>query len=140
MRKCWIVLWVLWVACATPAPPAPATEATPAWSELRDVSTVELVTVDPDGDERVTTVWLAVVDDMGAIRTGNSRWFANLQRNPELRFRAEGTEYPLRVEFVTDQTQAAAMDAVFREKYGTLDAIISFLRGDGTNRMWLRPR
>jgi len=132
-------LWiVLLLACAS-VPLVPADDA-PDWSALAAENTVEIVTIDPDGDERITTIWLAVVEGTGFIRTGGSRWFANLERDPKLRMRAAGKEYPLQVEPVKDAAQAEKIDAAFREKYGASDRFISIFRGNDPNRMRLQPR
>jgi len=119
---------LLLIACATVAV-TPATRA-PDWAALADESTVVLVTRDADGDERVTTVWLVVVDGEGFIRTGATRWFANLERDPRLGFRAAGSEYPLAVEFVRDPEVGARVDAAFRAKYGFANSVVTFFRRD----------
>ncbi len=42
------------------------------------------------------------MDGQGYIRTGNTRWEANIERNPDVTLRIEGKAHPLRVEFVAD--------------------------------------
>jgi hypothetical protein len=68
----------------------PAAAEAPDWDGLRELGTVEVVTTDLDGADRETTVWLAVVDGAGYVRTGSSRWGDNVVRSPELELRALG--------------------------------------------------
>ena len=56
-----------------------------------------------DGSERETKVWLVVVDGQGYIRTSQgTTWGGNVERNPDIALRIEGSEYPLRAVFVED--------------------------------------
>jgi len=130
---------LLFLACAT-APAPMATEGSPNWDMLADLGTVEVVTLDADGAERVTTIWLAVLDEQGYIRTGSSYWFANLGRDPKLRLRAGGAEYALKSELVQDDALGTRIDAAFRAKYGFSDRVVSLFRGSSANRMRLVPR
>jgi hypothetical protein len=133
-----VVLMLALAACASKPAPRPASEALD-WPTLAAEPTVVVVTKDPDGRERATTIWLVVVDGVGTIRTGSTRWFANLQRDPALRPRARGIEYPLRIDLVADPAEGARIDAAFRAKYGFSDRLVSLLRTRG-NRMKLLPR
>jgi len=132
-------LVLTFLACATPSAPIVA-EGRPNWDMLADLGTVEVVTADADGEARVTTIWLAVVDEQGYIRTGDTRWFANLKRDPALKLRAGGAEYAVKSELVEDAALNTRIDAAFRTKYGFSDRVVSFFRGDGSNRMRLVPR
>jgi hypothetical protein len=141
MRRAILTGVLLLASCAT-LPPKPAT-APPDWKVLAEESTVEVVTRDPDGDARETTVWLVVVDGVGMIRTGSTRWFANLQRNPSLELRAAGAAYPMRVELVTDTEQIARVQAAFRTKYGFQDRTVLLMRGSELKHMrllWRDPK
>jgi hypothetical protein len=120
------------------APPALA-EA-PDWSLLREVDRVEVVTTDEDGAARETTVWLAVLDGAGYVRTGTSRWGDNVVRSPELELRALGSDYPMRVEFVEDDGLRERVSQAFREKYGFSDWAVSWIRGSRPKIMHLHPR
>ena len=53
-----------------------------------------IVTHDEDGGERVTKLWLVVVDGEGVIRTDDSRWFRNIQRDPNVVFWVGGHAHP----------------------------------------------
>ncbi len=52
---------------------ATAWEATPPdWNVLAGVEEIEVLSENTDGTKQETTVWLAVVDNEGYIRTGNT--------------------------------------------------------------------
>src|SRR5262245_18260055 len=112
MLRCLPVV-LLFLACAT-APTPIATEGVPNWDMLADEDTVEVITLYAERAERVTTIWLAVIEQQGYIRTGNTRWFANLGRYPKLRLRAAGAEYGLKSELIQDDALKTRIDAAFR--------------------------
>jgi hypothetical protein len=128
-------LLVIAVACATRVPPTSAT--TIDWAAVADEGTPTIVTQDPDGDERVTKLWVVVVDGEGLIRTGDSRWFRNIERDPDVVFWIGGYAYPLRAELVTDDSVKKRAGDAFREKYGWMD--IPFSNPDD-NVLRLVPR
>jgi hypothetical protein len=132
----WLALAVL--GCAT-LPPVPAT-ARPDWSALAGEETIQLVTRDASGDVRETKVWLVVVDGVGAIRTGNTKWFENLTRDPTLKVRMGGLEYAMRIEKVTDEEARKRINAVYRAKYGVQDRTVQLFRGVDLNMMRLLPQ
>ena len=114
--------------------------AAPDWNALKDVETVEIVTTDEDGSSRDTTIWLAVVDGQGYIRTGNSTWKGNIERNPDVTLRVEDTEYPVRAEFVSDADLKTRVEQTLRDKYGFSDSFIGIFRIGEPNIMRLVPR
>ena len=118
----------------------PADAAAPDWNAVKDVQTVEIVTTDEDGSARDTTIWLAVVDGQGYIRTGNSTWKGNIERNPDVTLRIEETEYPVRAEFVADAALKERVAQTLREKYGFSDSFIDIFRVGEPNIMRLVPR
>ena len=126
------------LSCAS-LPPAPARVA-PDWSALASEETIQLLTQDPDGDIRETTVWLVVVDGIGTIRTGNASWYANLTRDPTLKVRMGGLEYPMRIERVTDEETRRRINSVFRAKYGVQDRTVQLFRGVDLYMLHLLPR
>ncbi len=89
---------------------------------------VHIVTRDPDGEDRVTRIWLAALDGVGVIRTGDSRWWRNLEKDRSCRIRVSGTDTPVRVEFVAEREEKARIDEVFLEKYGWQERV--FIWGD----------
>jgi hypothetical protein len=124
------------------AGPARAT-APVDWNAVAGIDTIEVVTVDPDGTPRETTVWLAVHDGQGFIRSSGTRWLANLERNPDLLVRIGADEHPLRAVKVSDSETREAVNAVFREKYGFSDALLGPFRslmGGTPTILRLEPR
>ena len=55
------------------------------WNSVADVEEVLVLTTNEDGTPRETTIWLAVVDGQGYIRTGGwTKWGDNVKRDPEI--------------------------------------------------------
>ena len=119
---------------------APAAADVPDWNAVADVGTVVIETFDEDGDARETTIWLAVVDGQGYIRTGGSTWGDNLVRKPECELEIEDEDYLMRVAFVEDDAERAVIEAAFNEKYGWSDTMIGWFRGGRPLIMRLEPR
>jgi hypothetical protein len=105
-------------------------QAVPDWNALSGEQEVSLVTHDPDGVVRDTTVWLAVVDGQGYLRTGKTHWRENLDRNPDTQFRIGGREYPLRARHVTDPELIQRIGAAFRAKYGFSDRFVGWFTSE----------
>lgn len=117
------------------AEPAPSD-----WSPLAAVEEIQVLSENPDGTARETTVWLAVADGQGFIRTGNTSWYPNLERKPEIAVRVDGKEYAVRAELIEDPALREKVIAVFRAKYGWSDVFVDwFFPGDG-HVMRLAPR
>lgn len=119
---------VLCSALAALTAPASAAAAVD-WNAVADADTIQLITVDPDGEPRATTVWLAVWKGHGYVRTSGTRWLADLERDPDLLVRIGAEEHPLRAVRVHDSETREAVNAVFREKYGWSDALTGLFRG-----------
>ena len=119
---------------------SPASAEVPDWDAVAAVEEVNVITIDEDGEERDTTVWLAVVDGQGYIRTGGTNWGENISRDPLLVLRIEGTEFPLRAEFVEDDDLRATIKTTYNEKYGLPDTLLGFVRGDRPKMMRLLAR
>jgi hypothetical protein len=134
-----LLLAVAVAACAS----APLSEATGPidWGAVADVSVPRIVTVDPDGDSRVTKLWIVVVDGAGYIRTSGTRWFGNIERDPEVVLRVGGVAYPLRARLVLDANLRDRINAAFRTKYGFEDRLAGwFSSPDQANILRLIPR
>jgi hypothetical protein len=110
------------------------------WDSVAGEGVATIVTRDPDGGERVTKLWLAVVDGEGLIRTGDSRWFQDIERDPNVVFRIGGYAHPLRAELVTDEALEKRANAAFREKYAWQDRLIHPFGEPDKNVMRLVPR
>ncbi|MFQ5696774.1 MAG: hypothetical protein ACE5IL_00625 [Myxococcota bacterium] len=112
------------------------------WGRVADQQTIQLRTHDPDGPLRETTIWLAVVDGNGYIRTGSTRWRANIVRNRDITVQIAGQWYPMRATDVTDPAQVARVVSTLRAKYGLPDRLLAPFRGwmGGPFIMRLDPR
>jgi hypothetical protein len=132
------MLFAAALACASgtvPLVPGPID-----WRAADDRWSLHIVTEDPDGDERATRIWLATVDGEGALRTGDSRWWQNLQRDPNCRIRLLGTDHPVRAEVVTEHEARARIDDAFVEKYGWLENILFRQERGETHENYARLR
>ena len=120
---------------------AGARAAEPKWEKIAAVERIEIITHDEDNDPRETTIWFAVVDGQGFIRTGNSTWGQNIRRNPaDVVLRIEGVEYPLRAEFIENEKLRERVTAAFHTKYGWTDSLVHFFRGSRPNIMHMISR
>jgi hypothetical protein len=119
MKSLASILLVIALGCVSG--PVPVATKPIDWRAADDRWSLHIVTVDPDGDERVTRVWLAVVDGVGTVRTGDSRWWHNLERAPSCRVRLRGTDYPVRALSVTEHAERVRIDDAFARKYGWLE-------------------
>jgi hypothetical protein len=71
------LLRLLCLSCAGPQLSADPID----WQRTDEDRSVHIVTLDPDGSERSTRIWLASVGDRGALRTGDGRvWRTSLHR------------------------------------------------------------
>ena len=113
------VVWIaclLTLSCASGSIPVATGPVDPA--KIDEYWSLHVVTVDADGAERVTRIWIGVLDGDPVLRTGDSRWWANLQRDPAIRIRLSGTDHLFRAEFVTEPSEKIRIDEAFLEKYG----------------------
>jgi hypothetical protein len=110
------------------------------WSRYEEEQTIAAITTDDDGSARETTIWIVVVDGDAFIRTGNTRWGANVERQPDIALRIADEEIPVRVHFVTDDTLRGRVIEAFRAKYGLTDRLISPFRGGRPKIMHLSRR
>jgi hypothetical protein len=98
------------------------------WQAVAGHDVVKIVTVDPDGDVRETKVWISALEGSGWLRTGNSRWLANIRRDPEVKLRAGEQLLELRAEEISDAAVREKVDAAMRAKYGWTDRMIDLFR------------
>jgi len=108
---------------------AAAAAEPPDWSAVADVDTVSVATANPDGSLRYTTVWLVVVDGRGYLRTGNTTWGANVDRDSAIKVVIAEKEYAFRADPVEAEDERARVMAAFNEKYGWSDTLIGWFRG-----------
>ncbi len=138
MRSFASIVLMAGLACASG--PVPVAQEPIDWRVADDRWSLHIVTVEPDGDPRVTRIWLAIVDGEGTLRTGDSRWWENLKRDPNCRIRLLGSDYPLRVEFVTEHEKKARIDDAFVEKYGWLERVMFRQERGETHENYARLR
>jgi hypothetical protein len=98
------------------------------WTPLAEEDVVEILTVDPDGEPRETKVWVVVVGDAAYVRTNDSRWLANIRRDPLFRMRVREREFSLRAEETTERETIERVEAGFKAKYGFMQRVMSALR------------
>ena len=116
MKQFVLILCLVSVGCAS-TPIALSPNSVPP-ETIDDRWSLHVVTIDPDGGERVTRIWIAAENGEPAIRTNESRWWSNLERDPTIRIRLAGSDYPFRSESVIDLDGKARIDSAFLEKYG----------------------
>ncbi len=132
--------WMLGVAgsCLAALAASGAAEAQD-WGAIGATDVVVVVTRNQDGSDRETKVWIVVVDDRAYIRTAATRWYGNVERDPDIVLRAAGDEFPLRAVLVTDAPLAEHVEAAFRKKYGFWDAFMEIFRFGDPHVMQLAP-
>jgi hypothetical protein len=113
---------VLATALALAAAPA-AAQPGPDWGVLADEDVVRIVTTDEDGGTRETKIWIVEVDGRGFVRTGGTRWFGNIERDPNVVLKAAGLELQLRATPVEDEALRARIEEAFAAKYGWTDRL-----------------
>ncbi len=97
----------------------PASAVPPDWSAWAPLEEVEVLTTDANGELREHTIWLAVSDGTGYLRTSRrSSWGDNLERDGQLRLRGAPGELALRAQLVTDAADLERATAAFEAKYG----------------------
>jgi len=103
----------------------------PDWNAVAAEDVIEVLTHDADGELRETKVWMGVVDGTGFIRTSDTRWHANIEREANVGVRVGDQEYALRAVLVTDAELRARVNEVFRAKYGFTDRVLGWFGNDG---------
>jgi hypothetical protein len=91
------------------------------WTTLRDRQMILITTTAPEGQPRTTRLWIVVLDGAAYLRSADTRWSRDVERDPNFLLIVDGTSYPVsaeRVAYGTDE-HARVMEA-FSEKYGLL--------------------
>jgi hypothetical protein len=101
---------------------------------------IEILTVDEDGENRETKIWIVVLDQAGWIRTNDTRWLANIRRDPDVAIRAGDVVLPVRAEISEDREDYDRVEAGFKEKYGFVQKVMSFFRMSEPTVLRLEPR
>ena len=119
---------------------APAFADYPDWDSVADVKVIDVVTIDEDGDRRVTKVWFVLVDGVPYLRTNRSRWLDNLRRDPNLGLRIESREYEVMAEEISGDEIVEVVDRASATKYGWQERIIHPFRMAKPEILKLGPR
>ena len=98
------------------------------WTRYTDTQTIEIVSTDEDGGQRLTTIWIVVLDRQAYIRTAGTTWGDNVEREGKLELHEVAGDRPLRAEKVLSAAEVERVVAAFREKYGTTDAVMELFR------------
>jgi hypothetical protein len=130
--------WSAALALTLLAPAARAADVD--WQTVAAPGVVHIVTVDPDGDVRDKKVWIVQYAGSAWLRTGNSRWLANIRRDPQVKLRSAEQLLELRAEEVTDAAARAGVDAAMRAKYGWQDRVLAPFRWRASNLIRLAAR
>ncbi len=109
------------------------------WAQVADVSVIEIITNDEDGDLRETKVWFVLLDGVPHLRTNKSRWLANIQRDPGVLLRIEGVEYVQLARDVSSPEMIERVDQASRAKYGWQEAFIHPFRMSDPQILRLAP-
>jgi hypothetical protein len=85
---------------------------------------VHVLTWDTDGDRRKTRVWIAAVAATPYLRTGQTRWWQNIERGSKIQILSGGRVYPVSINEIHDAILRAEIDAAFTAKYGWLGRLV----------------
>jgi hypothetical protein len=119
-RRCAITLAVVALLAGCRGDATPATTILD-WSAIANDQMILVVTTQPSGEPRTTRLWLVVLDDSGYLRTSDTPWSHDIERDPSFLLLARGVSYPVtatRVPYGTAE-HARVMEA-FGDKYGLL--------------------
>ena len=120
MKKILLLLCLTCLACTS----IPVSTEAPDLTAIDDKWSIHVVTLDSDGNERVTRIWIALLDGDPVLRTGESRWWANLGRDPAIRIRLSGQDYAYRAKLVDDPQVRVRVDEIFLAKYGRWERML----------------
>jgi hypothetical protein len=91
------------------------------WATVSGRQMILVSTTDPDGEPRTTRLWIVVVGESGYLRSADTQWAKDVERNPNFLLIVGDASYPVsatRVPAGTDE-HSRVMDA-YSEKYGLL--------------------
>lgn len=97
---------------------ASADAARAAWSDFKDEQEILAILHAEDGKPREVKIWLVVLDDRGFVRTRNTSWRADLERDPLAALRIQDKEIPIRAIPVKDPELYNRVNEAYTAKYG----------------------
>ncbi|TMA29693.1 MAG: DUF2255 family protein [Deltaproteobacteria bacterium] len=108
---------------------AAAHPARAAWSDYKDEQEIFAIVHGGDGKPREIKIWLLVLDGHGFIRTRNTSWKPDLERDPKAALRIKGKEIPIRPIPVKDPELYNKVNEAYTAKYGvTPHVFLSVMR------------
>ena len=108
---------------------APILGAEPKWSDITGEEEITITVNQGDGTARDLTIWFVVVDGQGYIRTRDTSWRAEMERDPNVSLRIAGRDYPVRASAVAEGALYDRVNAAYTEKYGVMsDAFLATMR------------
>jgi hypothetical protein len=110
------------------------------WSAFAETGTIEILTVDADGDLRETPVWIVVLDDTAYVRTNDSRWLANIRRGSTVTLRSGDVELAVQAEESEEPEEFDRVEEAFKTKYGWMQRIMSTFRMSRPTLLRLTPK
>jgi hypothetical protein len=99
---------------------ASADPARAAWSDFKDEQEITAIVHGEDAKPREVKIWLIVLDDQGFVRTRNTSWRADLERDPKAALRIQAKEIPIRAIPVKDPELYNRVNEAYTAKYGTM--------------------
>jgi hypothetical protein len=118
-RLACVIVLLYAVGCAAP----PIADGTLAEADFERWS-VHILTWDADGDRRKTRIWIVAVGGTPYARTGQTRWWQNIERGSQTQILSAGHAYPVAIEEVVAPSLRAQIDAAFAAKYGWLGRVV----------------
>ena len=118
---------LLFVLCLSHS--APILGAEPKWSDINGEEEITITVNQEDGTTRELTIWFAVVEGQGYIRTRDTSWRVEMERDPNVSLRIAGRDYPVRVSAVAEGALYDRVNAAYTEKYGMMsDVFLATMR------------
>jgi len=99
---------------------ASAHAASAAWSDHKDEMEIFAIVHGKDGKPREIKIWFVAIDDEGFIRTRNTSWRADLERDPMAALRFKNREIPIRAIPVKDPELYKRVNDAYTAKYGVV--------------------
>ena len=108
---------------------ASAHPARAAWSDYKDEQEISAIVHGEDGKPREIKIWIVVLDDHGYIRTRNTSWKPDLERDPKAALRIKDKEIPIHPIPVRDPELYKKVNEAYTAKYGiTPHVLLSVMR------------
>jgi hypothetical protein len=97
-----------------------ADAARAAWSEYKDEKEIFAIVHGQDGKAREVKIWIVVINDHGFIRTRNTSWREDLERDAKAALKIQDKEIPIRAIPVKDPELYNKVNEAYTAKYGTM--------------------